>query len=73
MKDADFKERLQSLRRTDNFWNLLYLLRIYLYFAVVIGGAVWFDRYRAAMGWSWLWDVPVGCWPSSWSARDSTS
>ena len=60
MKDADFKERLQSLRRTDNVWNLLYLLRIYLYFVVVIGGAVWFDRYRAAMGWSLLWDAPVG-------------
>ena len=60
LKDADFKERLQSLRRTDNTWNLLYLLRIYLYFAVVIGGAIWFDRYRAAMGWSWLWDAPVG-------------
>ncbi len=60
MKDADFKERLQSLRRTDDAWNLLYLLRVYLYFAVVIGGAVWFDRYRAAMGWSLLWDAPVG-------------
>ncbi len=47
------------MRRTDNSWNLLYLLRIYVYFTVVIGGAVWFDLYRAAMGWSFLWDVPV--------------
>jgi fatty acid desaturase len=59
-KDADFKEKLQDLRRTDNYTNLLYLVRAYLYFAVVIGGAVWFDLYRAAMGWSYWWDVPVG-------------
>ena len=59
-KDADFKEQLQFLRRTDNHWNLLYLLRIYVYFIVLIGGAVWFDLHRAAMGWSLLWDVPVG-------------
>src|ERR1700676_3549423 len=60
LKDSNFKEQLQVLRRTDNHWNLLYLLRIYVYFTVVIGGAVWFDLHRAAMGWSFLWDVPVG-------------
>ncbi len=27
---------------------------------MVIGGAVWFDLHRAAMGWSFLWDVPIG-------------
>ena len=60
LKDPGLKEQLQSLRRTDNYWNLLYLLRIYVYFTVVIGAAVCFDLYRAAMGWSFLWDVPVG-------------
>ena len=59
-KDADFKERLQALRRTDDATNLLYLGRIYAYFVVVIGAAVWFDLHRAALGWSWAWDVPVG-------------
>ena len=26
----------------------------------MIGGAVWFDLYRASAGWSFWWDVPVG-------------
>jgi fatty acid desaturase len=59
LKDADLKEHLQTLRQTDNVTNLYYLLRTWLFFAVVIGGAVWFDLYRQAEGWSWLWSVPV--------------
>ena len=38
----------------------LYLCRTYLYFVLVIGGAVWFDQHRAAAGWSFWWNVPVG-------------
>ena len=60
LKDAELKEKLQELRRTDNFTNLFYLIRVYIFFAVVIGGAVWFDLHRASVGWSWWWDVPVG-------------
>jgi fatty acid desaturase len=59
-KDADFKERLQELRRTDNLTNWLYFARVYLYFLLVIGAAVCFDQYRAAMGWSMAWNIPVG-------------
>src|SRR5262245_17893171 len=58
-QDAELKEKLQELRRTDNFTNLYYLARTYLFFAVVIGGVVWFDVYRAAEGWSILWDIPL--------------
>jgi fatty acid desaturase len=59
LKDAELKEQLQHLRRTDNVTNWYYILRTYLYFVVVIGGAVWFDLYRGSTGWSWWWDVPV--------------
>ena len=59
LQDAALKEKLQELRRTDNFSNLYYLLRTYLYLAIVLGGAVGFDLYRQSAGWSWLVSVPV--------------
>ena len=59
-KDPAFKEKLQRLRQTDNVRNLLYILRTYLYLFLVIGGAVWFDLHRAAAGWSFWWNLPVG-------------
>ena len=60
LKDAELKEKLQGLRQADNYTNLLYLARTYLYFALVIGGAVGFDLYRTSMGWSFWWNLPVG-------------
>jgi fatty acid desaturase len=59
LKDAELKETLQELRQTDNWTNWYYVLRTYVYLAVVLGGAVWFDLYRQAAGWSWAWSVPV--------------
>jgi fatty acid desaturase len=59
LQDAELKEKLQELRKTDNWTNWYYLVRTYLYLALVIGGAVWFDLYRQSAGWSVLWDVPV--------------
>jgi fatty acid desaturase len=59
LKDPELKEKLQELRQTDNSTNLYYLARTYVYLIAVIGGAVWFDLYRASAGWSLLWDVPV--------------
>lgn len=59
LKDAELKEHLQHLRQTDNVTNLYYLLRTYVFFAVVIGAAVAFDLYRQSAGWSVWWDVPV--------------
>src|SRR5262249_20117190 len=59
LKDADLKEQLQRLRRTDNVTNWYYLARTYVYLALVLGGAVWFDLYRQGEGWSWGWSVPV--------------
>ncbi len=59
LNDAALKAKLQELRRTDNFTNLWFLLRTYIYLILVIGGAVWFDVYRQQENWSWLWSVPV--------------
>jgi fatty acid desaturase len=59
LNDADLKEHLQRLRATDNLTNWYYVVRTYLYLALVIGGAVWFDQWRIAAGWSWLASVPV--------------
>src|SRR5689334_7965062 len=59
LNDPELKEQLQQLRRTDNYTNLYYLLRTYLFLIVVIGGAVAFDLYRQEQGWSILWSVPV--------------
>ena len=59
LKDADFKGRLQGLRQTDNWTNWLYVVRTYLYFALVLGAAVGFDLYRGQAGWSFWWNVPV--------------
>ena len=54
--DPRIKEKLQQLRQTDNFSNVYYLVRTYLYFVAVIGGAVWFYH---ANEWSFWLNVPV--------------
>src|SRR4051812_12975058 len=59
LKDADLKDQLQRLRQTDNLTNWGYLVRAYLFLALVISAAIWFDLYRQAAGWTWLWSVPV--------------
>jgi fatty acid desaturase len=59
LADADLKEHLQRLRRTDNLTNWYYLARTYLFLAVVIGAAVWFELYRQEQGWSVWWSVLV--------------
>jgi fatty acid desaturase len=59
LKDAELKERLQELRRTDNYTNLYYFFRTYLYFVLVIGGTIAFYHWRDAAGLSFWWNVPV--------------
>ena len=39
LRDDALKEHLQRLRKTDNVTNWYYLLRTYLFLAVVIGAA----------------------------------
>src|SRR5438309_10334504 len=59
-KDADFKEQLQDLRRTDNATNWWYFARPYPYFVAVIGGAGRFDHFRTVSACSTEGNVPVG-------------
>jgi fatty acid desaturase len=59
LNDPSLKDRLQHLRQTDNVVNWYYLVRTYVYLALVVGGAVAFDVWRPAWGLSWWWNVPV--------------
>jgi fatty acid desaturase len=59
LQDSELKEHLQRLRRTDNLTNWYHFLRTYLFLAVVIGGAVWFDLYRQEQGWPWYASAAV--------------
>ncbi len=59
IQDPRIKEKLQELRQTDNVTNIYYFARIYVYFAVVIGGTLGFYHYQASVGWNWWWNVPV--------------
>jgi len=59
LQSAEIKEHLQRLRQTDNFTNWGYLLRTYLFLALVIAGCVAFDLWRQAAGWHWTLSLPV--------------
>jgi len=59
LSDPRVKERLQELRQADNYSNIWYFVRLYVYFAAVIGGTLWFYQTQAAEGWNWWWNVPV--------------
>ncbi|MGL5094443.1 MAG: fatty acid desaturase family protein, partial [Planctomycetia bacterium] len=54
-KSPEFLSKLQELRRTDNFTNAGYIVFLYGYFAVVIGGSLWFFHHRAELGLSFGW------------------
>ena len=59
LSDPGLRGTLHQLRRTDNLTNLLYLVRTYLFFALVIGGSVWFYGWQAEAGISFWWNIPV--------------
>lgn len=59
LSDPRVKEKLQELRQTNNYSNIWYFIRLYLYFALVIGGTIWFYHLQAEQGWNWWWNVPV--------------
>src|SRR5262249_2297278 len=59
LNDPELKAALQKLRQTDNWTNWYYILRTYLYLAVVIGGGVWFFLYLMSSGISFWWNVPI--------------
>ena len=59
LSDPALKAAIQELRRTDNLTNWWFLVRTYLYLALVIGGSVWFFENREALDVSWWLNVPV--------------
>jgi fatty acid desaturase len=59
LQDPKLKERLQDLRRTDNWTNWFFIARTYLFLACAIAGAIAFDFYRQAAGWPVAWNIPV--------------
>lgn len=59
LKDRKLKEQLQHLRVTDNYTNLYYIIRTWLFLGFVIGGTLWFYHTVEAQGWSFWWNVPV--------------
>ncbi len=59
LQDPRLKEILQELRKTDNFVNIFYFLRVYLVLGVVIGGTIWFYHQNTFLGLGWWWNVPL--------------
>ncbi|MBM4068560.1 MAG: fatty acid desaturase [Planctomycetes bacterium] len=59
LRDPRLNHVLQDLRQTDNVSNLVYIVRTYLYLAIVIAAPIWFFHEREALGLSWWWNVPV--------------
>jgi len=59
LKGPELKAALQELLKTGNFTNWYYLLRTYLYLALVIGGTVWFFDFQMNSGISFWWNLPV--------------
>lgn len=59
LQDPQLKQQLQELRRTDNFTNVLYLLRTWACLGLVIASTLWFYHAQASQGWNWWWNLPV--------------
>jgi fatty acid desaturase len=59
LHEPELKARLQRFRQPDNLTNWYYLLRTYLFLAVVIGGSVVFFTQREEWGLQAAWNIPV--------------
>ncbi|MFO0866542.1 MAG: fatty acid desaturase [Gemmataceae bacterium] len=59
LADPRVKEKLQELRQTDNFRNVPYLIRTYLFLVLVIGATVAFHQTQMTQGWHWAWNLPA--------------
>jgi len=59
LKDPALVAELQKLRKTDNWRNLIYLARTWLFLGLTIGGTVAFYQWQEASGISAWWNVPV--------------
>jgi len=59
LQDTEFKDHLQRLRQTDNYTNLWYVLRTYIFLTFVIGGTIAFYEYRESWGLPWWLNIPI--------------
>lgn len=59
LNDPELQRKINALRQTDNFKSWFYLVREYLFLAVVIGSTIAFYQWLDANGHSELWVLPV--------------
>lgn len=59
LQEPELKARLQEFRKTNNVSNWFYLVRTYVFLAIVIGGSVYFFSHRASWDLHWAWNIPV--------------
>lgn len=59
LNDPDLLRRVNSLRKTDNWTNWLYLFREYCFLALVIGLTVAWCEFLWFADWSLLWALPA--------------
>src|SRR5262245_6493122 len=59
LRDPAFRQLLQDVRQTDNRTNWLYILRSWLFLAVVLAAAVAGLEWVIQSGVGWGWAVPI--------------
>ena len=59
LSDPWVKQLLQRLRQTDNWTNWFFLIRAWIYLALVASATIGFYYANAHWGGSWFWNVPV--------------
>lgn len=59
LSDRQLKEKLQELRRTDNFTNWFYIGRAYAVILIAVAIAIAFHQWQTARGLSLWWNVLV--------------
>lgn len=59
LNSPELQRRVNALRTIDNVTNWFYLVREWLFLALVLGVSVWFYQSYAAWDLSWWWNVPV--------------
>ena len=59
LRDSNFRQFLQDVRETDNRTNWLYIVRSWLFLAVVLVAAVLGLEWIALSGIGWSWTLPI--------------
>ena len=59
LNDPELIRQVAALRLPNNLTNWYYLAREYFVLAVIIGGTIALCQGLVAVGWSWMWALPV--------------